>query len=58
MSYYLLVVVDGLTKAAHFIPCSGLPSAEETADPIIDSVFSLYGALYEVSHEVQFTSRS
>ncbi|CAJ0923136.1 unnamed protein product [Ranitomeya imitator] len=56
---YNLVVVDRLTKAAHFIPCSGLPSAKDTADLIIQNIFRLHRVSDEVVSDrgVQFTSK-
>ena len=40
----ILVVVDLLTKMAHFIPCKGLPSAREMADLYLRHVFRLHEA--------------
>jgi hypothetical protein len=34
----ILVVVDRLTKMAHFIPCSKSITAEETAQSILDGI--------------------
>ncbi|XP_073422156.1 uncharacterized protein [Dendrobates tinctorius] len=55
----VLVVVDRLTKAAHFIPCVGLPTAKHTSDLIIQNVFRLHGVPDEVVSDrgVQFTSK-
>ena len=55
----ILVVVDRLTKAAHFIACNGPPSAKETADLMIQNVFRLHGVPDEVVSDrgVQFTSK-
>ncbi|ETE60708.1 Retrotransposon-derived protein PEG10, partial [Ophiophagus hannah] len=39
----ILVVVDMLTKMAHFIPCVGLPLAKITAQLFISHVFRLHG---------------
>lgn len=55
----ILVVVDRLTKAAHFISCVGLPSAEQTSELIIQNVFRLHGVPDEIISDrgVQFTSK-
>lgn len=55
----ILVVVDRLTKAAHFIPCTGLPSAKDTADLVVQNVFRFHGVPDEVISDrgVQFTSK-
>uniref|UniRef100_A0A3B3RH98 Gypsy retrotransposon integrase-like protein 1 n=1 Tax=Paramormyrops kingsleyae TaxID=1676925 RepID=A0A3B3RH98_9TELE len=39
----VLTVVDRFSKAAHFIPIPGLPSAKGTAQLLIDHVFRLHG---------------
>ena len=39
----IMVVVDRLTKMAHFIPLRCLPTAEITADAFISYVFKLHG---------------
>ncbi|XP_073418347.1 uncharacterized protein [Dendrobates tinctorius] len=55
----ILVVVDRLTKAAHFIPCTGLPSAAETVDLVVRNVFRLHGVPDQIISDRgdQFTSR-
>lgn len=37
----ILVVVDQLTKMAHFIPSRGIPTAKQTAELMIYETFSL-----------------
>ncbi len=44
----ILVVVDRLTKMAHFIPCSKSITAEETAQSILDGIVRLHGLLEEI----------
>ena len=39
----ILVVVDRLTKMAHFIPCTKSISAKETADLVLNNVIRLHG---------------
>jgi hypothetical protein len=39
----ILVVVDRLTKMAHFTPCSKLITAEETAQLILGEIVQLHG---------------
>uniref|UniRef100_A0A803JWE8 Gypsy retrotransposon integrase-like protein 1 n=1 Tax=Xenopus tropicalis TaxID=8364 RepID=A0A803JWE8_XENTR len=55
----IMVVVDGLTKMAHFIPLSGLPSAATTAEVFIREIFRLHGLPKVVISDrgSQFTSR-
>ncbi|XP_054826969.1 uncharacterized protein LOC129324030 [Eublepharis macularius] len=55
----ILVVVDLFTKMAHFIPCSGPPTAQETAHLYLQHVFRLHGRPDHIISDrgVQFTSR-
>ena len=55
----ILVVVDRLTKMAHFIPFKGIPSAKQTAELMIREVFRLHGIPDNVVSDrgVQFTSK-
>ena len=55
----ILVVVDRLTKMAHFIPVKGVPSAEHTAEVMVREVFKLHGIPDDVVSDrgVQFTSK-
>uniref|UniRef100_A0A803K5R9 Gypsy retrotransposon integrase-like protein 1 n=1 Tax=Xenopus tropicalis TaxID=8364 RepID=A0A803K5R9_XENTR len=55
----IMVVVDGFTKMAHFIPLVGLPSAATTAEVFIKEVFRLHGLPREIVSDrgSQFTSR-
>lgn len=55
----ILVVVDRLTKMAHFIPTKGVPTAEKTAELMIREVFRLHGIPDNVVSDrgVQFTSK-
>ena len=55
----ILVVVDRLTKMAHFIPYKGLPTAKQTADLVLKEVFRLHGIPDDVVSDrgVQFTSK-
>ena len=55
----ILVVVDRLTKMAHFIPCKGLPTAKQTADLVFREIFRLHGVPDDVVSDrgVQFTSK-
>uniref|UniRef100_A0A670K6E2 Gypsy retrotransposon integrase-like protein 1 n=1 Tax=Podarcis muralis TaxID=64176 RepID=A0A670K6E2_PODMU len=55
----IMVVVDLLTKMAHFIACSHAVTAEETAKLFVENVFRLHGAPLRVVSDrgKQFTSR-
>jgi len=44
----ILVVVNCLTKMAHFTPCSKSIMAEETAQSILDGIVRLHGLLEEI----------
>jgi transposase InsO family protein len=44
----ILIVVDCLTKMAHFTPCSNSIMAEETAQSILDGIVQLHGLLEEI----------
>ncbi len=45
------VVVDRLTKMAHFTPCSKSIMAEETAQLILDEIIRLHGLLEEIASD-------
>lgn len=55
----ILTVTDRHSKMAHFVPLSGLPDAEETAEVFIRKVVRLHGLPEEVVSDrgTQFTSR-
>lgn len=55
----IFIVVDRLTKMAHFIPLQGTPSATETASAFIKEVVKLHGIPDSIVSDrgVQFTSR-
>ncbi len=55
----ILVVVDRLTKMAHFTPCSKLITAEETTQLILDGIVRLHGLPEEIvsNRGLQFTSK-
>jgi transposase InsO family protein len=55
----ILVVVDRLTKMAHFTPCSKLITAEETIQSILDGIVQLHGLPEEIVSDKgpQFTSK-
>jgi len=55
----ILVVVDRLTKMAHFTPCSKLIMAEETAQLILDGIVRLHGLPEEIVSDrgPQFASK-
>jgi hypothetical protein len=44
----ILVVVDRLTKMAHFTPCSKSITTEETAQLILDGIVRLHGLPEEI----------
>jgi len=44
----ILVVVDHLTKMAHFTPCSKSIMAEETVQSILDEIVRLHGLPEEI----------
>jgi hypothetical protein len=44
----ILVVVDHLTKMAHFTPCSKLITAEETTQSILERIIRLHGLPEEI----------
>jgi hypothetical protein len=44
----ILVVVNCLTKMAHFIPCSKSIMAEEIAQSILDGIVRLHGLPKEI----------
>jgi transposase InsO family protein len=53
------VVVDRLTKMAHFTPCSKLITAKETAQLILDGIVRLHGLPEEIVFDrgPQFASK-
>ncbi len=55
----ILVVVDQLTKMAHFTPCSKSITAEETAQLILDRIVRLHGLPEEIVSDrgPQFASK-
>jgi hypothetical protein len=55
----ILVVVDRLTKMAHFTPCSKSIAVEETAQSILDGIVRLHGILEEIVSDrgPQFASK-
>jgi len=55
----ILVVVDRLTKMAHFTPCSKSITAEETTQLILDEIVRLHGLLEEIVSDKgpQFASK-
>jgi len=55
----ILVVVDRLTKMAHFTPCSKSITAEETAQLILDGIVQLHGLPEEIVSDIgpQFASK-
>jgi IS30 family transposase len=55
----ILVVVNRLTKMAHFIPCSKSITTEETAQLILDGIVRLHGLPEEIAFDrgPQFASK-
>jgi IS30 family transposase len=55
----ILVVVDRLTKMAHFTPCSKSITAEETTQLIMDGIVRLHGLPEEIVSDrgPQFASK-
>jgi hypothetical protein len=55
----ILVVVDGLTKMAHFTPCSKSITAGETSQLILDGIVRLHGLPEEIVSDKgpQFASK-
>jgi hypothetical protein len=55
----ILVVVDRLTKMAHFTPCSKSITVEETAQSILDGIVRLHGLPEEIVFDrgPQFASK-
>ncbi|GMG14591.1 unnamed protein product [Phytophthora fragariaefolia] len=54
----VLVVVDQLTKRAHFVPCKGTASARDIAELYRDRIFVLHGVPVEIlsDRDPKFTS--
>ena len=55
----IMVVVDRLSKMAHFVPMVGTPSAVDTAHTFIKEIVRLHGLPSSIVSDrgVQFTSR-
>lgn len=55
----ILTVVDRFSKSEHFIALKRLPTASQTANILVDHVFSLYDILTEIVSDrgPQFTSQ-
>jgi transposase InsO family protein len=55
----ILVVVDRLTKMAHFLPCQKTINAEETATLLLHEVFKLHGLPEDITSDrgPQFASK-
>ncbi len=55
----ILVVVDCITKMAHFTPCSKSITAEETTQSIMDEIVRLHGLPEEIVSDIgpQFASK-
>lgn len=55
----IMVVVDRCTKMSHFIPTSGLPTAQKTSELFLQHVFRLHGLSDSIVSDrgAQFTSR-
>ena len=54
----IFVVVDCLTKMAHFIPCSKTVTREETSKLFLDNIYCIHGFLDEIVFDrgTQFVS--
>lgn len=52
-------VIDLFSKQVHFIPCSGLPSAQRLAKLFIQHIYCLHGVPHRIISDrgVQFTAR-
>jgi hypothetical protein len=52
------VVVDQLTKMAHFISCNKIVTGEETTKLFFDNIYCIYGLSNDIvsNRETQFTS--
>lgn len=55
----IFMIVDHLSKMAHFVPLKGTPSATETAFSFVKEVVRLHGFPANITSDrgVQFTSR-
>lgn len=55
----VMVVVDRLTKMAHLVPITSIPTTEDTAEILIREIYTLHGVPDEkISDQgVQFTLR-
>ena len=55
----ILVIVDRLTKMAHFVPCTRTITAKETADLVTQNIFRLHGLPESIISDrgPQFTSK-
>lgn len=55
----IFVIVDRLSKMAHFVPLKGTPSAAETASSFVKEVVRLHGIPINITSDrgVQFTCR-
>jgi len=55
----IFVVVDHLTKMAHFVPCNKTITSKETARLFLENVYKYHGLLDDIifDHGTQFTSK-
>ena len=55
----IFVVVDRLTKMAHFVPCKKTSSSEDTARLFLDNVYCYHGLLDDIVSDqiTQFVSK-
>jgi hypothetical protein len=54
----IFVVVDRLTKMAHFIPCTKTITGEETTKLFLDNIYRIHGLLNDIvlDRGIQFIS--
>jgi hypothetical protein len=54
----IFVVVDRLTKMAHFIPCTKTITGEETTKLFLDNIYRIHGLLNDIVSDrgIQFIS--
>ena len=54
----IMVMVDKLTKAAHFIPVKSMHKTDDIAEIFMKEIFKLHGLLKEIvsDRDVKFTS--